>query len=112
MQLLSQLISHFRNSRLCTSCTHIGVYYESYFQKEEQRTGWSYIRLDGEDLKTALRKFHQEGNETYGCSAPKWHRKITTGVQRMHDKTELLRYIKYEGYEPIVFDKIPMEYWT
>jgi len=74
--------------------------------------GWSYIRLDGEDLKTALRKFHQEGNETYGCSAPKWHRKITTGVQRMHDKTELLRYIKYEGYEPIVFDKIPMEYWT
>lgn len=74
--------------------------------------GWIYIKLEGEALKKALRLYHSEGHRNYGYSPPKRHRKATSVIQRMRDKTEIIKYINDSDYEPMVFDKIHMEYWT
>lgn len=75
-------------------------------------SGWVYIRLDGPELKEAIRLFHSEKGGTFGYSAPKYHRKDTSAKQRMNDKQELLRYRNNPAYEPMVYDKMAMEYWT
>ena len=36
---------------------------------------------------------------------------LTTVVQRMFDKTELERFKKDSDYEPMCYDKMPMDYW-
>lgn len=80
----------------------------------DERSGWNwgYVKLAGDELKESIRKFHQEGNFTYGWSAPKVHRKMTTAKQRMHDKTELHHFVKTSDYEPMVLSKLRMGYWT
>ena len=75
-------------------------------------SGWGYIKLSGAELKEALRVFHSEKGWTFGWSAPKYHRKQTSATQRMRDKTELIRFAKDRDYEPLVFDKMAMAYWT
>ena len=75
--------------------------------------GWYYRKLFGEELKESLRIFHSERHgKTYGWSAPKMHRKLEIGSQRMHDKTELHKYKIDVQYEPMVFAKKPLPYWT
>jgi len=75
--------------------------------------GWFYKKLDGKELKAALCKFHSERHgKTYGWSAPKLHRKLEIATQRMCDKTELHKYKLDTQYEPMVFTKKPLPYWT
>lgn len=90
--------------------------YRKYGLRYDEDFNVTYIgewKLEGEELKTSLRKFHQEGNTSrYGYSPPKDHRKETVASQRMHDKSELFKFSNDSSYEPMVFERKPLEYWT
>ena len=83
-----------------------------YYDFEIHQTTFAgYVRLQGEELKAEIRKWHSETRWTYNYAPPKSHRKDTTVVQRMFDKTELERFKKDSDYEPMCYDKMPMDYW-
>lgn len=79
---------------------------------ESYRTGWVYRKLSGDELQASLRRFHSEKGRTHGWAPPKCYRKEASVHQRMHDKLELHRFRRLVDCEPIVFSKMPMEYWT
>lgn len=70
-----------------------------------------YVRLDGEDLKRALVKWHRDRKRSHIYNPSKEFRLIHERSNRARARQELHRFQVNPDYEVALLDKPPLPYW-
>jgi hypothetical protein len=103
----------------------------TYRRKECYDASWSYllsewVALEGYahiyrrrltpaslDYKKAKAHYHSDKTSKFKEPGPSWFRNMfSERPLRRRNRRELLRFARVPEYEPMVFDKYPLDYWT
>lgn len=70
-----------------------------------------HFELEGEELRKALRWWHEDKSCNWGARPPKSFRQEYESIHRMKAKTELSRFGKNDEYEVQLRQKARLGYW-
>ena len=68
---------------------------------------------DSVEYRKGLAVYHSDKTSSFKEPGPSWFRNMfSERPMRRRNKRELLKFMRVPDYEPMVFDKYPLEYWT
>lgn len=87
----------------------------SKFVKIEGYSFWDRVPMDpaSYEYRKALAVYHSDRTSNFKEPGPSWFRNMfTERPMRRHNKRELIRFVRIDNYEPIVYSKWPLDYYT
>ena len=77
------------------------------------RWHWDKLDPDTKEYKEALAVYHSDKTSSFKEPGPSWFRNMfSERPMRRHNKRELMKFMRVPEYEPMVFEKYPLQYWT
>lgn len=79
----------------------------------EHRWCGEKLKPGTKEYKEALARYHSDSTSSFKEPGPSWFRNMfTERPMRRINKRELLKFMRVKDYEPMVYAKYPLPYWT